>query len=388
MVRLSFKKALIDKNKAIALKFNTPTKRKKLYKAIQSNKINIGACNINLKNDLKLQRLFQLDKNIKLEEKSSEVAKKCLDAECNDKAIIKINPIFIRDNATPSGKNTKDGKLYNPSTVEISIIKLLTDKVVLKDYTPNITIYYTSFLCKESTHLFRTTRHLDLLLKKNRVEPDINVLVAEFVDGEDFNTFIKNTVKPTKEFSKILKSLIFQVIITLAILQDLFQFCHFDLHGGNVLVDFAQKPGGYWKYKTFNKEYYIPNLGFQSKIWDFDFSTTFKKDIIQNSKVFTGKFAGFGVTPTFNPYYDIFFFFQAIYGNRYKNIPKETKDFITSVVPRELLEIYVPGKVRNGRLVKPLPDELLTPKELLSHPYFEEYTKKQKNIIKPVYKYK
>lgn len=389
-------KTINMEEKKIIKKFNTNAVRKKLFKGITSGKIKIGNCDDNFKNTKKLQYLYELkyrhgDKNRKyMEPHTSEVAKMCIDAECNKKAIIKISPLFKVHNLTPTGKNNDtEGKLYNPSTSEIAMIKLLTEKVVLKDITPNITIYYTSFQCKDISNLFQTTKYLDYLFKKKeQVSSDVNVLVAEFVDGLDFYKFNQRVVKPTSEFIPILKSLFFQVIITLAILQDKFQFTHFDLHGGNVLVDESIEPGGFWKYKAFGKEYYVPNFGYQSKLWDFDFASTFKGDIIQNSKVFSKHFQYAGITPVFNPQYDIFFFLNAINSSTGKeNLPTEIRNFIWELFPPEYRKREVPNLIVNGRLVNPSP-QLPTPLQLLSHPFFAEYLIKQPNVIKPIYKYK
>lgn len=402
---LSFKQVLV-KQKEFKKKINSNAVRKKLYKNIKNGKIKIGDCteNFGASSKKKFQvllnrkeRIIQTSKGKYYRQrygepqltKSSEVASLCIDGGCKKKAIVKISPVFIYKNLTPDLKsNYKEAREYNPSIVEAKILKLLTEKVVFKNYTPNIAMYYTSFRCEDSTELFKNNVGFRYLLRNNIIGPDLDVIIAEFVEGHDFYAFLKNNRNDPDNVPK-LKSLLFQVIITLAILQDLFEFVHYDLHGGNVLVDTTKTPGGYWEYRAFGKKYYVPNWGVQSKLWDFDFSTTFKKEIIQNSKVFSGTFKSSGVKNKFNPYWDLFFFLSATNISRTygKYMPDEIIKFYYDITPSELAQTQVPGRVKDGRIINPEPS-LLTPRELLDHPFFAEYQVKQKDVIKPIYKYK
>jgi hypothetical protein len=60
----------------------------------------------------------------------------------------------------------------------------------------------------------------------------------------------------------------FQIMISLYAIQKYFNLTHLDLHADNIIIKNVKK-GGYWKYILHNKEYYIPNLGYQIYIIDF-----------------------------------------------------------------------------------------------------------------------
>jgi len=408
MVRPTFSQAIIGHKKFIK-KMNSNVIRRKLYNQIKNNKIKIGSCteNFGAKSKTKFQRLFNRKEKIEVNEngkyekiygrielsKTSEVARLCIDAGCKKKAIVKINPVFLNHNRTPNFSNSyKKASEYNPSIVEIKITKLLTEKIVFKNYTPNITMYYTSFRCNDTTEIFKKNYGYNYLLKKKIIGPDIDVLIAEFVQGEDFYGYIKKYCrKDDMECFYKLKSLLFQVIITLAILQDAFEFVHYDLHGGNVLIDTTKTPGGYWEYNAFGKKFHVPNLGVQSKLWDFDFSATFKKEIIKNAKIFDGSFKKSGVVNKFNPWWDIFLFLGAIMdpsSSASRHVPNELIAFYNDIIPIDLRSgRNVPGRLWQGRILEPEKEALLTPREMLDHPFFADYTIKQTDIIKPIYKY-
>jgi len=60
--------------------------------------------------------------------------------------------------------------------------------------------------------------------------------------------------------------------------------CHNDLHWGNVIMQ-RVRPGGCWHYRfrTHNgkrwHDYYVPNTGQQWRLWDFGFSTPYRRKI-------------------------------------------------------------------------------------------------------------
>lgn len=60
----------------------------------------------------------------------------------------------------------------------------------------------------------------------------------------------------------------FQITISIYALQKYFNMTHLDLHSDNILVKKIKK-GGYWTYIINNKEYKVPNLGYQFYISDF-----------------------------------------------------------------------------------------------------------------------
>jgi len=63
-------------------------------------------------------------------------------------------------------------------------------------------------------------------------------------------------------------SFIFQILSGIYSIHKLCNICHFDLHGGNILISNIES-NGYWLYSINNNDYYIPNYGYILKIWDF-----------------------------------------------------------------------------------------------------------------------
>ena len=61
-------------------------------------------------------------------------------------------------------------------------------------------------------------------------------------------------------------------------------------------------------YKINGKEYIVPNIGFQVKIWDFDFACI--PGLVDNNKVEAEWTTKINVNPTKNRYYDILYFFN------------------------------------------------------------------------------
>ena len=68
-----------------------------------------------------------------------------------------------------------------------------------------------------------------------------------------------------------------------------------------------------FKYKINGKEYVIPNIGLQIKIWDFDFACI--PGIVNNKKVDAEWTNRINVDQKQNQYYDIHFFFNTLKKN-------------------------------------------------------------------------
>ena len=82
------------------------------------------------------------------------------------------------------------------------------------------------------------------------------------------------------------KVFLFQIISTLAVIQSKFpSFRHNDLKANNILVhkDKESKKNVVFRYTVNNRKYVIPNIGYQIKLWDFDFACI--PGIVENKKV-------------------------------------------------------------------------------------------------------
>ena len=56
-------------------------------------------------------------------------------------------------------------------------------------------------------------------------------------------------------------SFIFQILSGIYSIHKICNICHFDLHGGNILISNIEA-NGYWLYSINNNDYYIPNYGY------------------------------------------------------------------------------------------------------------------------------
>jgi hypothetical protein len=124
-------------------------------------------------------------------------------------------------------------------------------------------------------------------------------------------------------------------------------------------------------YKINNQVYIVPNIGFQVKLWDFDFACI--PDIVDNSKVDAEWTSKINVNPEQNRYYDIHYFFNTFVKKGFfpefwteSCIPDKVKEFVKRVVPDK----YQDGEIisERGRLL--INDEYLIPDEILKNDVF------------------
>ena len=131
--------------------------------------------------------------------------------------------------------------------------------------------------------------------------------------------------------------------------------------------------------------YIIPNIGYQIKLWDFDFACI--PGIVDNKKVMNSNkwTRSINIGPTQNRYYDIHYFFNTLIKRGFfpelmtiPKIPEEVKSFVLSIVPREFQTGDVVAK--GGRILHN--NEFTTPATILkSNPFFNEF--KTETKIRP-----
>lgn len=273
-----------------------------------------------------------------------------------------------------------------PENAELLMIKLLS-YFIIKKRTPHIVLPIGTF----DTDI----THFTNLIEDKYVEPhnkkykefverynkgdyydEVSILISEWANRGDFLDFIK---KKYKNFTAIhWKVFFFQLISTLAVIQSKFPtFRHNDLKANNILITKIFKNIDTFKYKVMGYSYRIPNIGYQLKIWDFDFACI--PGIVDNKKVMiSNKWTrSINVGPMQNRYYDVHYFFNTLIKRGFfpelmssSLIPKETKDFVLSIVPKK----YQTGDSvsEKGRILHNV--EYTTPGEILKNsPYFEEF---------------
>ena len=300
-------------------------------------------------------------------------------------------------------KKEKYGDLNDarrPENAELMMIRLLSYFVVRKQ-TPHIVLpigtFYTSItpfinLIEGNYVDNENKRYQEFIDKyKNNVYYDtVSILISEWANRGDLLEFIR---KNYKEFTTLhWKVIFFQIISVLAVIQSKFpSFRHNDMKANNVLIHKIAQRGTIFSYVVCKKKYFVPNIGYQIKLWDFDFACI--PGIVENAKVSAKWTDEINVKPTQNRYYDMHYFFNTLIKKGFfpeliedPSISMEIKDFINRIVPKK----YQSGDyvTKRGRILAN--DEYLMPDDVLRNdPFFEEFRnykpKKQssndKNII-------
>jgi hypothetical protein len=93
-------------------------------------------------------------------------------------------------------------------------------------------------------------------------------------------------------------------------------------------------------YKVYHKQYYVPNIGYRIKLWDFDFACI--PGVVENMKVNAKWTNEINVKPEQNRYYDLHYFFNTLIKKGFfltlltdPQIDDEIKDFIHRMVPKK-----------------------------------------------------
>ena len=182
------------------------------------------------------------------------------------------------------------------------------------------------------------------------------------------------------------KVILFQIIFTLAVIQKKYPgFRHNDLKANNILVQITQKPKEeqFFQYKFENKEFHIPDLGLQTRLWDFDFSSIPK--MIENQKVNASWTDKINVKAEPNRYYDVHYFFCTLLGffPKLEEIcPYELKIFMSKVLPEQLRKEpfclekerrLVQNSIKIGDTHYKYPNEYCFPEKLLEDDFFSDF---------------
>ena len=275
-------------------------------------------------------------------------------------------------------KKEKYGDMYNPNrpeNAELLMIKLLSS-FVRKNQTPHIVLPITTFntsikpfLNLKKDDIVNNKKYDDFLrkYKNGQYYKNVSVLISEWANSGDLLDYIRKNIDHLK--LKHWRSICFQFLSCLAIIQAKYpSFRHNDLKANNVLVHTIAKNSKKKKfmYKINGQYYIVPNVGFQLKLWDFDFACI--PGLINNSKVEAKWTNEINIKPEQNRYYDVHYFFNTLtrkgfvnnfWGN--KNVPTKIKEFIKRIIPDK----YKKGKKvsERGRLLENI--EYLTPDEIL-----------------------
>lgn len=293
------------------------------------------------------------------------------------------------------------GYVTNPSrpeNVELRILKLLSNFVIFRK-TPHLVLPICAFNTKIS-HFTKMPENINELnddkgesykefldrYRAGEFHPVVSVLISEWCDGGDLLDYIRNNYKTMT--IRMWTVIFFQILYTLArIHMEHPSFRHNDLKANNILLQKIQneEQSIRYNYKIGNKSFMIPSIGFQSKIWDFDFACI--GGYIENNKVNASWTRRISITRDRNKYYDIHYFFNSLSSRRFfrhfhtGGAPQEIVEFVKRVVPEGYRSVpKQPGKQRvsnkfvnhKGRLRVNI--EYTTPyKIIMEDPLFENY---------------
>ena len=300
--------------------------------------------------------------------------------EENDK-----KPYAVKVVAYPRKENY--GGMYNvkrPENAEILMIRLLSFFVINKQ-TPHIVLPITTFntsikpfLSLSKNNTINNKRYDQFLKRYQKGEYYLNVsiLISEWANAGDFLDYLRKNYKDFK--LKHWRCLFFQFLSVLAIIQSKYPgFRHNDLKANNLLVHEIPINPEFDKYKYIinDQKYVIPNIGFQLKLWDFDFATI--PGIVDNSKVEADWTDKINIKPIQNRYYDVHYFFNTLTKKGFfpefwsePYIPDKVKNFVNRIIPDKFKE----GELvtEKGRIL--INDEYLTPDEILKNdPFFKSF---------------
>lgn len=249
---------------------------------------------------------------------------------------------------------TKYEKHEHPSHLENLILKELTDNVVCKNISPHIAYYIAT---QKVGNKSRALKFLNLkrLEVEEKIRTHSNMLISEYVEGGSLDSWVFNTYEDDKEVTDDQwRSIVFQLIYTIAVIQKQYRMMHNDFHYGNILIDDTVQPGGYFVYEIAGKKFYIKNTGVIPKLWDFEFSMVYSnaiKDCYPN-KFIVGNYKydrlshtaeeplasqdrdDFNVPYNFNEVYDLHYFLTSLLD---LYISQELFDWILKIYPDDVI---------------------------------------------------
>lgn len=264
--------------------------------------------------------------------------------------------------------------ISRPENAEIMMLRALS-YFVINNQTPHLILPIITFYSDIKFFLLlvkygKIKHNIDSYNKfikrynDGKYEKTVSILLSEWANRGDFLEYIRKRYKSFKLIHW--KVFFFQIISVIAVIQSKYPtFRHNDMKANNILVHKLKKQRAPWSYRVCNKTYIIPNIGYQIKLWDFDFACI--KGIVDNVKTNEEWTHQINITCDKNQYYDIHYFFNTLLKflpeitNDVKHIPREVPEFISRVVPMHYrTEPIVNSK---GRIL--VDDEYTTPHAIL-----------------------
>ena len=184
---------------------------------------------------------------------------------------------------------TKVMKINNGNNREVSIMKKITNDIILNKLSRHFLMIYCSSVCvqeipeiPEKIKFMKvdelTDEDLEMLCKRRNI-PRIPknrrlISVNELADG-DLQMLCKK--RDILEDDELIFNLLFQVFISIATFQNSVGYMHNDTHFGNFLYQ-HNKEEGYYHYVFNGTNYYLKSCMYNIIIFDFGISTDINKE--------------------------------------------------------------------------------------------------------------
>jgi hypothetical protein len=251
-------------------------------------------------------------------------------------------------------KKEKYGDMYDvrrPENAELKMIRVLSYFVV-KRQTPHVVLPVGTF--DTDIKIFTENEFMDVVGEDNDKYQEFltkynngdyydkaSVLISEWANRGDLLDFMRKFYNTPQFVAIHWKSIFFQILSVLAVIQSKYPaFRHNDLKANNILVHKITKQDENFTYRIARKKYKVKNIGYQIKLWDFDFACI--PGIVDNKKVCLEWTKAINVTPKQNKYYDVHYFFNTLIKRGFvsgimtsNKVPQEVKDFINRILPKK-----------------------------------------------------
>ncbi len=222
----------------------------------------------------------------------------------------------------------------HPNMIEYIHLKEFNDNVLFKGISPHITGYYYSKRVNVGCRALRKLK-LEKYETDGLIKPKALLIISEFVSGGDMDQFLMDRDEDLSVYEW--KVLIFQVIYTLYALQRKYKFMHNDMYFGNVLVDTEETDEEWSCYSALGKRYFTKNVGFSTRLWDFEFSQVYSPP--EDMKVhYNNELVNvIDIKPpvVYDEHYDLHFFLSTLLEIEY--LHKDVYDWIRGLYPDDTL---------------------------------------------------
>jgi hypothetical protein len=292
---------------------------------------------------------------------------------------VKVSP-YLNDNYY--------GDVYNirrPENAEINMLKILSYFVINKQ-TPHIILPITSFDSNIDVFVSpdmmeavgenneKYNNFLENYKYGNKYKNTASIVITEWANRGNLSDFLEKFYKSSLFTPTHWKCIFFQILSTLAVIQSKYpSFRHNSLKVNDILIDKIENQCDSFTYKVARKNYKVTNIGYQIKLWDFDFACI--PGIVNNDKVNTDWANKIGINIKQNRYLDLHFFFNNLISVFFPNlmydpsVPDEVIDFIERIIPDKYRGTNTKYTSERGRLLVNV--EYITPHKILENdPYF------------------